>query len=268
VLTAGSVNVGAGGRLNLYGGQITLGSVGTPGTLTVASTGFVHVDGTLPNSTPITFYGGVNNYGTISFIGANITWNDVFLNGNAYITDPSTNIFKNDLVITGSGYLVGGSGDVFEMHKGFLNSSTQAGKWDTSAAELRFIDGSEHLFGVSVTARTKHSRGEKSWLVPAYVCRFSTARRESPAWCCGSTFSTSLMASMRSSSTPGGTDHPLRPDERRKQVARRQGLHERRSDAGRSTPARRARAVDACPSRSRPCWSCRYAQAQALIGNA
>jgi hypothetical protein len=161
VLSAERVDVRADGRLNLYGGQITLGTLpSNPGTLTVELGGFVHVDGTLPNSTPIKFYGGVNNFGTISLNSANITWNDVFLNGNAYINDPSTSIFNNDLVVTTNGYIKAGVGDIFEIRRNFLNSSTNAAMWDTDLATLFFGGAGRHEFGIDGIDRGANGFGD------------------------------------------------------------------------------------------------------------
>ena len=150
--------VNARGTLNYSGGTITLIrgpfdpnnplAIYEPGTLTVAPGGKVNVSGTAASG--LDFYGVVDNQGSFKITGTIIRWHDKFINGGSYNTDPQKSIFMDDLQITSDGYLVGGTGDVFEMHRGFLNSSTQGGMWDTSLAELIFIgDENDHLFGVS-----------------------------------------------------------------------------------------------------------------------
>jgi len=162
-LSGGALNavnafVNARGTLNYSGGTITLirgpfdpnnpHAIYEPGTLTVAPGGKVNVSGTAASG--LDFYGVVDNQGSFKITGTIIRWHDKFINGGSYNTDPQKSIFMDDLQITSDGYLVGGTGDVFEMHRGFLNSSTQGGMWDTSLAELIFIgDENDHLFGVS-----------------------------------------------------------------------------------------------------------------------
>ena len=145
-LSAASMDINDKGTLNYSGGSITLD--GGAGTLTVNAGGKFHVSG----GTPLTVFGDVVNNvgGNIKVTGTEITWAGKVRTADEYNSDPTTNVFLQDLTIDPTGYLVGGPGDVFKMHKGFLNSSTQAGKWDTDLAELVFVGDQEaHLFGVS-----------------------------------------------------------------------------------------------------------------------
>lgn len=155
-LDAVNAFVNAHGTVNFSGGSITLTQpfdpncplcLRTPGTLTVAPGGSVNVKGAAASG--LDFYGVVDNQGTFKISGTIISWHGAVWNGNAYISDPSTNIFNSDLIVTTNGYLVGGTGDIFEMHQGFLNSSTNAAMWNTSLAELDFVGSGDHLFGVS-----------------------------------------------------------------------------------------------------------------------
>ncbi|MEJ2093439.1 MAG: hypothetical protein P8X65_14750, partial [Syntrophobacterales bacterium] len=92
--------------------------------------------------TTVNFLGTFNNSGTVKSTDADITFTGDFIYGGAYISDPSPTPFSN-LIVPAGGYLLGFSQDVFQISNNFDNESTQNTLWNTAAATLQFITGTE-----------------------------------------------------------------------------------------------------------------------------
>ena len=126
-------------------------------------------DGNIPSATGANFNvtgtatvnGNVTNDGLVKTTNANVTWNGVFTNNSAYVSDPgSTQIFTQDLVVNQTGYLVataplnaqGKARDKFVLKEDFVitPNNNQSSKWDTHLALLNFNKGTDNIHDLSV----------------------------------------------------------------------------------------------------------------------
>jgi hypothetical protein len=143
------------------------------GTLSLA-TGVSTVNGALMNAAGgkvevafgnAIFSGAVVNDGDFKTTSANVVFAGGFTNNGSYVSDPSVQRF-GDLRIGSTGTLAGGAGDVFKVGGSFLNGSTQAQAWDTSAATLVLLGGGNQTVtfaGLDLGARYDAYSANFSW---------------------------------------------------------------------------------------------------------
>ena len=142
-----AVHPGDSGIYNLKGGTLS-----APGTsINIGAPSGSGAGGTFNvMNTTTTVTGDVNNSGTVKTTNANVTWNGLFTNNGAYISDPSTQTFNKDLSVGSGGYLVGGSQDLFVIKNDFINHSANQDQWNTVLSSLKFATGADnsHVFSI------------------------------------------------------------------------------------------------------------------------
>ena len=141
----------------------------------------IHINGPYDNNIPsaiggnfnvtgkATVNGNVTNDGLVKTTNANVTWNGIFTNNSAYVSDPgSKQTFKKDLVVNSNGYLVGQAPlggsytppvagqpfaqDLFLVEGNLVNQSTLPNKWNTINAGLQFVSNgasTSHNFDIA-----------------------------------------------------------------------------------------------------------------------
>src|SRR5207237_965321 len=95
---------------------------------------------------PFSMY--VTNNGIFKSTSTTVTFSGSYIENGTFISDPADNYF-NDVQIGLAGAWVGGTGDRFFVSGDFRNQSTQAGNWDTAAAELHLLSGRGDLLEVN-----------------------------------------------------------------------------------------------------------------------
>ncbi|HXJ01512.1 MAG TPA: hypothetical protein VNH44_09825 [Micropepsaceae bacterium] len=141
---SGTLTIGGGGTsgtYNLSGGIINAGTPKTQGLVnndTLNITGVSQIAGNLLN----------NATGKIMVTNATLNVTGAITNLGTITMDPST-VTVHDLTIGASGVIIGGPGDVLAILGDFVNNSVQNTLWNTDAAELDFIGGGTHLFGLA-----------------------------------------------------------------------------------------------------------------------
>ena len=129
------------GTYNLQGGTLSAGTPFSGGTdILINSGGTFNV-----KNTTTTVTGDVTNLGTVKTTNANVTWNGIFGNVGAYISDPSTQTFNQNLYVLSTGYLVGGSQDLFIIKGDFNNQSIENTQWNTVLSSLKFATGADNI---------------------------------------------------------------------------------------------------------------------------
>lgn len=133
VLSAFSIEVLQGGKLQLFGG--TLNAIGS-----ASNYGTLELQGGSP-----TFDGGFSNDGKIQVRNTNVVFRGLYTERGALISDPSVLDFHTAF-IDADGYWVAGSGDEFRIAGDFVNNSLQYGLWNTRSADLVFTRDATHTF--------------------------------------------------------------------------------------------------------------------------
>jgi hypothetical protein len=147
-LTTGSMYLNSGGIFNQEGGSLNCGYLDNSGTVTLTD-GTSEIHGFINRTTGVAeiansaaFYGPTINHGTIKATDTTVTWVGTLINLGTYISDPATQIFNNLIVLPG-GVIVAGPGDYFLIKEDFINLSNANQAWNTQAACLRFIKGTD-----------------------------------------------------------------------------------------------------------------------------
>jgi hypothetical protein len=152
-----AINPGDSGIYNLKGGTLS-----TPGTsIEIGAPSGSGAGGTFNViNTTTTVTGDVNNSGTVKTTNAKVTWNGIFTNQGAYISDPSTQTFNRDLNVTSLGYLVGGSQDLFIIKGDFDNQSIEKFQWNTVLSSLKFATGADNMHTMLVPGEDNSPNGQ------------------------------------------------------------------------------------------------------------
>ncbi|MEJ2092835.1 MAG: hypothetical protein P8X65_11650 [Syntrophobacterales bacterium] len=154
-----AANSGSSGIYNLTGGSLSAGAIQINGHGIGGDGTFNATGGTQ------TVTGSVTNEGLVKTTNTDVTWNGTFTNNGVYTSDPATQTFT-DLTVGTGGYIVAGAGDLFKVSGNFDNQSTQNTDWDTGAATLQFIAGT-NPHNLSITGTDYGANG------PGYTNNFS-----------------------------------------------------------------------------------------------
>ena len=158
---SGTITAGANfintGMVTLTGATLVNGTILNDVGATFITDSPLVVNGDVRNSGTFTVNGGplsvlmLTNLGVLTIIGSAsgvINNFGVFVDNGALVVDPTT-VRIQTLDIDATGYLSAARGDVFEVSGNFQNLSTRNLLWSTGAAELEFVGGGSHTFGLA-----------------------------------------------------------------------------------------------------------------------